>query len=321
MDDKGANCDWSNLDFAMQRASARGDYVSRVAKLDTKAATALLERKRLWLLGFSPTKWNDAVAFKMINGGPLMSHAGAAALLDLATNEISRVHASLSLQIPLKAFLYDNDHPAVLQESTLREAKKHFLDRSHKCTIKWHVRHQEFWSVHNMKERFGELNFDMTPVPIPEASLHYENPWFMALPPREKHMLWLIEKVWPVASLPDGMEDVFDLSQCISRYHPIRHGSVTTIPTITPGSKLWLRCRARVMIPEEKAAAMGIWNLPMDRLSASQISDTVGNAFEASQVLTVCAVRRAFLPLYKFAGQLQRPAAPAAAESVDQSRG
>jgi hypothetical protein len=48
---------------------------------------------------------------------------------------------------------------------------------------------------------------------------------------------------------------------------------------------------------------MGIWNLPFDKLSASQISDTVGNAFEASQVLTVCAVRLAFLPLHKFAGR------------------
>ena len=61
------------------------------------------------------------------------------------------------------------------------------------------------------------------------------------------------------------------------------------------------------MIPEEKAAAMGIWNLPMDKLSASQISDMVGNAFEASQVLTVCAVRLSFLQLYKFAGKVSTP--------------
>lgn len=167
-----------------------------------------------------------------------------------------------------------------------------------------------------MQERFGELDFDMTPVPIPEASLHYENPWFMALPPREKHLLWLIEKVYPAASLPEGVEDVFDLSQCISRYNRSPVNRMSSIPTITPGSKLWLRRRARAMIPEEKAGAMGIWNLPMDTLSGSRISDMVGNAFEASQVLTVCAVRLAFLPLYKFA-----PAAPAAAESMDQSRG
>ena len=303
MDDKGANCDWSNLDFAMQRASARGDFVSRACKLDTKVATALLERKRLWLLALSPSKWNNAVAFKKMNGGPLMSHAAAAALLDMATDEILRVHSFLSLQIPMNAFLYDNDHPAVIK---LQAAKNHTLDRSHKLTIKWHVRHQEFWDVHNMQQRFGELHFATTPVPVPEASLHNENPWFRALPAREQHMLWLIEKMWPVASLPEGVEDVFDLSQCISRYNPIRHGGpwalMNTIPTITPGSKLWLRRRARAMIPEEKAAAMGIWNLPMDKLSASQISDTVGNAFEASQVLTVCAVRLAYLPLYKLAG-------------------
>lgn len=297
MDDKGANCDWSNLDFAMQRASAKGDFVSRVCKLDTKLATAFLERKRLWHLALSPSKWNNAVTFKKMHGGPLMSHATAAALLDMASNEIQRVHSSLSLQMPMNAFLYDNDHPAVIKQQA---AKNH---GSTKAGIKWHVRHQEFWDIHNMQQRFGELDFATTPVPVPEASLHNENPWFRALPAREQHKLWLIEKMWPVASLPEGVEDVFDLSQCILRYNPIRHGGprTNTIPTITPGSKLWLRRRARVMIPEEKAAAMGIWNLPMDKLSASQISDTVGNAFEVSQVLTVCAVRLAYLPLFKLA--------------------
>ena len=195
----------------------------------------------------------------------------------------------MTLQLPLKLFVYNDDHEEVAKCVPTKLSKAALNSEA-----KWHGMHENFWRDHSM-DRFKEFTLD-----LPEnvnGFLTSNNPFFDCLPRREKHMLLMLEMQFPVQGV-QVEDEIFDLSQCVSRFHEKNRATQVVIPTITPHGKLWMRKRGRYMLASEKAACMVIWNPSLyNSLTSSQIADVTGSAFEQTQALVVMAVRLAYMPL------------------------
>ena len=101
--------EYSNLDYARLVASSKGGCLTNSCRLDTRQATSLLERKRLWMLGLSPSQYNDKVISRR------MTVLAATAFLQSAVDEITRCHHILTLQLPVKLFVYNDGHEEVVK--------------------------------------------------------------------------------------------------------------------------------------------------------------------------------------------------------------
>ena len=96
------------------------------------------------------------------------------------------------------------------------------------------------------------------------------------VPPREREIVYFYDATRKKPEAP--YEEVLDLSQYIDRT-PIAQNCT---PCITPGSKLWLRRRFRLVKPNERLMLQGLPLYTFDDLngfSANLINDLAGNAF------------------------------------------
>ena len=203
--------EYNNLDYDRLVASSKIGYLTNSCRLDTRQATSLLERKRLRMFGLSPSQYNNKVTSPMCR----MTVLAATALLQSAVDEITRRHQILTLQLPLKLFVYNDDHEEVAKCVPTNLSKAALNSEA-----KWHGMHEKLWRDHNM-DRFKEFTLD-----LPEnvnGFLISNNPLFDCLPRREKHMLLMLEVQFPVQGL-QVEDEIFDLSQCVSRFHKKKTG-------------------------------------------------------------------------------------------------
>ena len=79
-------------------------------------------------------------------------------------------------------------------------------------------------------------------------------------------------------------------------WHPAaKPAETTTVPTITPSGKMWLRTRCRTLTGTETCAMMGLCDPVLANLTDSHRRDLAGNAFEATQSIAVICGRWAWL--------------------------